>query len=396
MQVLLISSVMIFTASLSAVMAQQAQTETVISREHAPDSSKVQLTKIAGGFNRPLYVTQADDGSKRLFVVEQSGKIWVLKDGVRNRQPFLDFSSRISPSALTNEHTEQGLLGLVFHPNFRANGLFFVNYTDLEGHTAIVRYRVSPEDADLADLASEQYIFQLEQPHFFHNGGHLAFGPDGYLYIAVGDGGMWGERPTVAQNLKYVFGSILRIDVNGAAPYEIPADNPFVGHERAKGEIWSYGLRNPWRFSFDRKTGDMYLGDVGHADWEEVDFQSADSKGGENYGWSLREGTHDYFGGDVPNHVPPFFEYAHKFGCAVVGGYVYRGEAIPDLEAVYLFGDWCTGRIWASWRDSELTWHTEEFLDTQLRISSFGEDVTGELYVLDYIGTLYRIDPVNA
>ena len=381
------------------VALAQAQEETpdiIISRDRGPDPAAFKLTQVAAGFTRPLYATHAADGSNRLFLVEQVGLIWILKDGARTTGPFLDISSLISPGAITNRFTEQGLLGLAFHPDYQSNGAFFVNYTDLQGSTVVARYHVDAENPDIADATSGEILFRLSQPYANHNGGHIEFGPDGYLYIALGDGGSANDPLGAGQNRQLLLGSILRIDVDGAAPYAIPPDNPFVGDASARDEIWAYGLRNVWRFTFDRATGDMYMADVGQNQWEEINFQPADSAGGENYGWNVWEGKHIFAGGSAPNHVPPIYEYSHSFGCSVTGGNVYRGEAIAELEAVYLFGDWCSGRIWGAWRDHEMAWHADQLMNTGLPISSFGEDEAGEVYVIDYGGALYRFDPADA
>ena len=327
----------------------------------------------------------------RLFLVD--GKIWNLRDGLKSAQPFLDVSGLITQVALTNQYTEQGLLGLAFHPDYADNGTFFINYTDRNRATVVARYQVNESNGDFADAGSGQVIFYLQQPYNNHNGGHIAFGPDGYLYIALGDGGSANDPLGAGQNRRLLLGSILRIDIDSGHPYVIPPDNPFVGDEDALDEIWSYGWRNVWRFSFDRATGDMYLADVGQNQWEEVNFEVAGSPGGANYGWNVWEGTRIFAGGDAPFHVPPFFTYSHAHGCSVTGGYVYRGKAIADLEAVYLFGDYCSGRIWVSWRDPEFNWRAAEFMHTNFQISSFGEDEAGEIYVLDYRGGLYRFDP---
>ncbi len=372
-------------------LAQEPE-EAIISRDSAPSAADVVLTEIASGFNRPLYATHADDGSERLFVVEQTGKVWIIKDGVRVQQPYLDLSALVTATA-NNTYSEQGLLGLAFHPEYATNGRFFVNYTDRGGRTVVARYQVSLSNPEVADAGSGQIIFQLEQPFANHNGGHIDFGPDGYLYISLGDGGSANDPLGAGQNRRLLLGSIIRIDVDGAAPYAIPPDNPFVGEDSALDEIWAYGLRNVWRFSFDRATGDMYLADVGQNLLEEINFQAADSSGGENYGWNVWEGTNRFTGGSAQDHVPPVFEYLHSLGCSVTGGYVYRGSAIPQLEAVYLFGDYCTGRMWAMYRDPDLNWQAEEFANTGMAISSFGEDEIGEIYVVDYSGTIYRIDP---
>ncbi len=385
-----------FTVLLAALVATGQDEEIVVARESAPSPADVQLTAIATDFNRPIYITHAGDGSNRLFLLEQSGKIWIFNDGSQSAQPFLDISGIISPSALGTGFTEQGLLGLAFHPEFNSNGVFFINYTDRDGKTVVAKYSVSDSNPFLADANSGQIIFQLAQPYANHNGGHIAFGKDGYLYITLGDGG-WANDPLGAgQNRGLLLGSLLRIDVDGASPYAIPSDNPFVGDANAHDEIWAYGLRNAWRFSFDRLTGDLYIGDVGQNQWEEIDFQPADSTGGENYGWSVWEGNHIFAGGNAPNHVKPIFEYTRNLGCSITGGYVYRGEAIPDLQAIYIFGDYCSGRIWATWRDRNLAWQTAQFMDTDLEISSFGEDEAGELYVVDYAGAFYRFDPADS
>lgn len=372
-------------------LAQEPE-EAIISRDSAPRAEDVVLTEIASGFNRPLYLANADDGSERLFVLEQTGKVWIIKDGVRAQQPYLDLSALVTATA-NNTYSEQGLLGLAFHPEYATNGRFFVNYTDRGGRTVVARYQVSLSNQEVADAGSGQIIFQLEQPFANHNGGHIDFGPDGYLYISLGDGGSANDPLGAGQNRRLLLGSIIRIDVDSATPYAIPPDNPFVGDDSALDEIWAYGLRNAWRFSFDRVTGDMYLADVGQNLLEEVNFQAADSSGGENYGWNVWEGTNPFAGGNARDHVPPVFEYPHLLGCSVTGGYVYRGSAIPQMEAVYLFGDYCTGRVWAMYRDPDLNWQAEEFANTEMAISSFGEDEAGEIYVIDYSGTIYRMDP---
>ena len=369
--------------------------DTLITRESTPDAAAMQLTAVATGFNRPIYATHAGDGTGWLFVLEQSGKIWILEDGARRPVPFLDVSELISPIALTQRYTEQGLLGLAFHPDYASNGTFFINYTDHAGSSIVARYQVMPNQPYLADPSSGQIIFKLNQPYANHNGGHIDFGPDGYLYIALGDGGAANDPLGAGQNRQLLLGTILRLDIDSAFPYAIPPDNPFVNDAAALDEIWAYGLRNVWRFSFDRATGDMYLADVGQNQWEELNYQPADSRGGENYGWNVYEANTIFAGGSAPNHIAPFFAYSHSLGCSVTGGYVYRGDAIADLQAAYLFGDFCTGRIWASWRDSSLTWQTIELMKTNMAISSFGEDEAGEVYVIDYAGALYRFEPAG-
>ncbi len=381
---------------LSIILPATAQDDTeeiVITRDTAPLPANVVLTPVVSDLNRPLYVTHAGDESNRLFVLEQSGEIWIIEDDVKLDQPFLDVSGIISQSALTGSYTEQGLLGIAFHPDYATNGLFFVNYTDLNGGTVVARYNVSLSNPNIADVGSAQIIFQIAQPFSNHNGGHMDFGPDGYLYISLGDGGSANDPLGAGQNTQLLLGSILRLDVNGQLPYSIPEDNPFVGNDAGADEIWSYGLRNVWRFSFDAATGDMYLADVGQNQWEEINFQPADSTGGENYGWNVWEATTIFAGGTAEGHILPIAEYNHSVGCSVTGGYVYRGEAIPDLEAVYLFSDYCSGRVWATYRDSNMQWNTIEFLSTGMQVSSFGVDEANEMYIIDYSGTVYRIDP---
>ncbi|RPJ28870.1 MAG: hypothetical protein EHM35_13525, partial [Planctomycetaceae bacterium] len=267
----------------------------VLAQQPAP----YQLIEVASGFDRPIYLTHAGDGSGRLFVVEQSGKIWAVAPDAGTNSLYLDVSGLISREALTGDYTERGLLGLAFHPDYAQNGTFFINYTDQNGHTVVARYQVSGSDPNQADPASAAQILYVQQPYRNHNGGHMAFGPDGYVYISLGDGGSGGDPQGNGQNLGTLLGSILRIDVNTDEGYVVPDSNPFVGNESARPEIWAWGLRNVWRFSFDRQTGDLYLADVGQGQWEEVNFQPAASGGGENYGWNAYEGTHAY-SGDSP------------------------------------------------------------------------------------------------
>jgi|SRR5690554_3446170 len=355
------------------------------------------LESVASGFTRPLYVTHAGDGSGRLFVVEQGGIIWILQDGQRLETPFLDVTDRVSPEARSGGYSERGLLGLAFHPNYAENGVFFINYTDLNGTSITSRFTVSADDPNVADATSEQQLLVVEQPFANHNGGHLAFGPDGYLYVALGDGGSAGDPQNNAQNLSTLLGSILRLDVDVDEGYGIPEDNPFANDESARGEIWAWGLRNPWRFSFDRETGDLYIADVGQNEWEEVNFQPADSPGGENYGWRPYEGSQIY-SGEQPASEPvmPIAEYSHSGtgGCSITGGYVYRGSAVPSLVGVYLYGDWCTGTIWSATPGEGGTWNAQVAMESGRNISSFGEDEAGELYVVDYDGEILRFAPV--
>ncbi len=373
-----------------------AQDDVITARSAPPDPAAVQLTEVANGFVRPLLLTHAGDGSNRLFVVEQGGRVWIIQDGERLETPFIDLSSIVSPAANGTGYTERGLLGLAFHPNFEENGWFFVNFTNEQGTTHVERFTVSESDPNRADLGSSELILWQEQPYPNHNGGHMAFGQDGYLYIAFGDGGSAGDPLGAGQDLSTWLGKILRIDVSDAV-YAVPQDNPFVGRNGALPEIWAYGLRNPWRFSFDRATGDLYIGDVGQNQWEEINFQSSESDGGENYGWNIYEGMHPYSGGAAPmNMVYPVAEYDHSQGISVSAGYVYRGQNVPSLAGVFFFGDFGTGRIWSLWRDESLNWRSQVFMNnTGITISSFGEDEAGELYVVDYAGRILRFDPAQ-
>jgi len=345
---------------------------------------------VASGLHSPDGVTHAGDGSGRLFILEQTGRI-LIHDGSRVLpSPFLDVSALVSCCV------ERGLLGLAFHPDYVTNGLFYVDYTNTAGDTVIARYHVSA-DANVADLSSARILLTVPQPFANHNGGQLAFGPDGFLYIGMGDGGSGGDPGNRAQNLGELLGKILRIDVNGAAPYAIPATNPFRSTPGARPEIWAYGLRNPWRFSFDRQTGDLFIADVGQGTREEVDFQPAASAGGENYGWRRMEGTLCYNPSSGCNDgtlTLPILEYDHSLGCSITGGYRYRGGRFPQLAGRYFYGDYCSGRIWNGIQSGQ-TWSSAQLIDTALQITSFGEDEGGELYVVHYgsgsNGTLQRI-----
>ena len=363
-------------------------------RTAPPDAAAIQLVPVADGFDRPLYVTHSGNGTGRLFVVEQSGNIWVVSDGQRLETPFLDVSDLLENDVFSGGYTERGLLGLAFSPDYATSGIFYINYTDVEGTTIVARYHVSADDPDVADPASAETILWQEQPYANHNGGHMAFGADGYLYISLGDGGSGGDPENRAQNLGTWLGKILRVDVSGET-YALPEDNPFVGTEDALPEIWAYGLRNVWRFSFDRATNDLYLADVGQNQWEEVNFQPADSAGGENYGWRPYEATHPYSGEPASESmVLPVAEYGHNLGASISGGYVYRGAAVPDLVGAYIYGDFGSGNIWSLYRDANGDWQNNLFMSNSGHtISSFGEDENGELYLVDYNGTILRFDP---
>lgn len=332
-------------------------------------------------FSKPVFLTASPDQTNRLFVVEQNGRIFIVTPGQPNPSLFMDIAEKLSTGG------ERGLLGLAFHPQYSKNGRFFVNYTRAQdGATVIAEYRVSPDPAR-AD-PQETIRLVIPQPYSNHNGGMIAFGPDAFLYIGTGDGGAGGDPENRAQDRKSLLGKFLRIDVDGPPPFRIPADNPFVG-QPGQPEIFALGLRNPWRFSFDRQTGDLWAGDVGQNLWEEIDVIAK----GKNYGWRLLEGKHCFNPAknceSARQVVPPVTEYSHEQGrCSVTGGYVYRGKRVPSLEGVYVFGDFCTGEVWG-YRDGQTT----QLLDTDLQISSFGEDREGELYVIGHQGKIFQIAP---
>jgi glucose/arabinose dehydrogenase len=347
------------------------------------------LSPVARDLDAPLYLTSPpNDG--RLFIVEQTGAIRIVKAGELLPEPFLDLSAKISCCG------ERGLLSLAFHPDFAQNGRFFVDYTDAGGTSVISELLVSPEP-DRADAASERVLLTVAQPFENHNGGLLKFGPDGFLYIALGDGGSAGDPLLAGQDLTTLLGKLLRIDVDAGDPFAIPAGNPFANQAGARGEIWHFGLRNPWRFSFDRQTGELYIGDVGQNNLEEIDLAPAGA-GGINWGWSALEGTECF---NDPNcqavgAALPITEYSHRDGCSVTGGYVYRGAAVPALFGKYLYSDFCTGFLRAlTVEGGQLVSDVDITRDFGVRragdIASFGEDAAGELYVVDRGGTVFKI-----
>ena len=355
-----------------------------------PDPNAYTWQLIADGFDKPLLLTNAGDGSGRLFVVEQPGVIRIIGQ----QTPFLDIRERVG-----DRGNEQGLLGLAFHPNYAQNGYFYVNYTDNNGDTVVSRFTVRPDDPNQADPSTEFVLLRVPQPYANHNGGHLVFGPDGRLYIGLGDGGAADDPEGNAQNIQTLLGTILRIDVDAAQPYAIPPDNPFAsdGILRELGgrlEIWLYGLRNPWRFSFDRLTGDLYIADVGQDMWEEINFYPAGQPGGANFGWDYFEASHP-FEGTPPDGlalVAPIWEYNQDDGsCSVTGGYVYRGAQLPDWQGVYVFGDFCSGNVWGLVRDESGNWQHALLFQRNWLITSFGEDEAGELYLVARQGEIYRL-----
>jgi glucose/arabinose dehydrogenase len=343
------------------------------------------FAEVTSGFERPVYLTHA--GDERLFVVEQDGTIRLVQDGEILDQAFLDISALVTTNGL-----ERGLLGMAFDPDYTENGWFYIYYT-AAGSGANIIARYTRLDDNHADPDSATIILSVDDPYPNHNAGQLAFGPDGYLYVGLGDGGSGGDPHGNGQNPGALLGKMLRIDVDGDLPYKIPDDNPFVGDDAFRPEIWAWGLRNPWRYSFDRATGDLYIADVGQNLWEEINFQPADSPGGENYGWNVLEGTHSFSGQDTPEKaVMPIAEYSHTDGCSVTGGYVYRGENLTEWQGAYFFGDWCTGITWTTRRDDAGNWQTRMLMNTGRQISSFGEDIKGELYLVDHRGAILRFE----
>lgn len=361
---------------------------------------------------QPMQLTFSSPGDDRLFIVTKDGFVWILKNGTIQSTPFLDISGRVSGSS------EQGLLGIAFHPDYASNGLFYLNYTGTfpgaggsSNDTRIVGYGTDAGNPDLADPSTATLLLSITQPFNNHNGGQIHFGPDGMLYIGMGDGGAGGDPDNHAQNPLSQLGKMLRYETNGLDPLSIPANNPFVGDPDTLDEIWALGLRNPWRFSFDRGTGDMYIGDVGQADWEEVSYEHNTSMGGENFGWRLKEGTHCF--NPSTNCDPdgittdPIHEYFSNGGfCSVIGGYVYRGSDVPNLDGFYIFADFCGSgnnslpgahsliRLGEDWVANDL----ELFLDDNIlstSIAAFGEDSQGELYICSFGGSLLKVTGIR-
>jgi glucose/arabinose dehydrogenase len=352
----------------------------------------LQATLVTSGLQDPLDLQVAPGDRSRMFVVEQAGRIRIVRSGALVAAPFLDIVARVGSGG------ERGLLGLAFHPQYASNGRFFVNYTDRSGDTHISEFRGS---GDTADPSSERELMFVRQPFANHNGGGLAFGPDGMLFIALGDGGSSGDPMRNGQSLGTRLGKLLRIDVNTASPFGIPSDNPFLGRAGALPEIYAFGLRNPWRFSFDRTTGDLYIGDVGQNAFEEVDVEAAPRRGGQNFGWNVMEGTHCFqpaSGCDTTGLTQPVLDYPRSRGASVTGGVVYRGCRMPGYAGVYFYGDYVSGFV-GSFRLSGGAATEQREWTTQLRgvrnPSAFGVDLDGEIYVVEYGGSVFRIAPVG-
>lgn len=346
---------------------------------------RISFSRVARNLSKPVFITHSGDNNGRLFIVEQGGRIKILRQGVVLSTPFLNLSAKVSKGS------EQGLLGLAFHPDYASNRKFYVDYTDVNGDTVIAEYLRSTTNANIASTTG-RILLKIAQPYSNHNGGMLAFGPDGYLYIGMGDGGSSGDPGNRAQSLSTLLGKILRIDVDNrpaGKQYAIPPGNPYAG-TTGLDEIWARGLRNPWRFSFDSVTGDLWIGDVGQNRYEEIDRSTAvngqNAGRGLNYGWRVIEGNACYnpsSGCSTSGKTSPMAVYSHSLGCSVTGGYVYRGLAYHGLVGGYLFGDFCSGRIWALRAYGSATQTPVLMADTGLSISSFGEGPDGTMYVTD-------------
>ncbi len=370
--------------------AARATPEAVTPRASPPAPSptpvdpRLSLQEAWSEFAEPVLATHAGDDSGRVFVVEQAGRVRVVRDGRVLDAPFLDVSPLVACCG------EQGLLGLAFDPGFGVNGRVFLSYTDLNGDSVLARVGMDDPSSDYADATAGVVLLRVEQPYANHNGGHVAFGPDGYLYWSLGDGGSAGDPHGNGQDRSSLLGKILRLDVSGERGAPAPG-NPFIDGG-GRPEVWDFGLRNPWRFSFDRTTGDLWIGDVGQNAWEEIDFHPAGEPGGINWGWNAFEGAHSFKAGvDAPGARSPVAEYANDGDhCAVTGGVVHRGPSAGSLLGVYLYADYCSGVIRGLWRDGTGEWVDRELADSPLRVSSFGEDEAGDVLVVDHGGRVFR------
>jgi glucose/arabinose dehydrogenase len=354
--------------------------------------AEIGIETVSTGVTNPVAITNAGDGSGRIFVTQDNGKVRIIDDtGALLATPFLDIGA-----TGTDLIGGQGLLSIAFHPSYASNGFFYVDYNrKADDAMVIARYSVSSEDANVADPDSAQIVLIIPLPYSNHNGGQIQFGKDGYLYIGTGDGDQQGGPMNNAQNKQLLVGKMLRIDVDHGSPYAIPADNPFVGNAKILPEIWAIGYRNPWRFSFDRLNGDMWIADVGQSTWEEINHEIA-GDGGNNYGWRRMEGKHCYWPANNCNNgklTRPVIEYKHTDGrCSITGGYRYRGTGLPSLYGLYLYADFCSGEIWSARQNAKTgKWNSILLLDTAMAITSFGEDEDGEIYVAEFNGASSEI-----
>ncbi|MFN8445330.1 MAG: PQQ-dependent sugar dehydrogenase [Caldilineaceae bacterium] len=406
MQQIVYGKRILFYLSLLLVTVLTVSMNVFATQPNAVDWPEIDFVPIATGLSQPVQVTNAGDGTGRLFVVEKGGLIKIVRNGAVEATPFLDIHERVNSSC-----NECGLLGLAFPPDFASKRYFFVYYNakgnpisppagsgeedPANGNDSVIaRFKLSA-NADQANPNSEEQVLLVNQPFTNHNGGQLAFGHDGYLYIGLGDGGDGGDPHGYGQSTTTLLGKILRLSVGASGTYSIPSDNPFanVTDPAVKKEIWDYGLRNPWRFSFDRSTGDLWIGDVGQGAREEIDYEPV-GQGGKNYGWNRTEGNLCYQGGgnscDRTGITAPIFDYGRDLGQSVTGGYIYRAAEFERMKAVYFFGDFIMGRLWAAKADGN-SWQVQELLDTNYNISSFGEDDAGNLYLADFNGTVYKL-----
>ncbi len=349
--------------------------------------ASIRVVEVARGFSQPVYVA-SPAGDTRLFVVEQTGRIRIIQNGAVLATPFLDVTAKTAAGG------ERGLLSVAFHPQYATNGFFYIYYTDRAGDTRVERYRAAPATSNTADPASAQEVLFVDQPFANHNGGLLMFGPDGRLYVGLGDGGGSGDPQGNGQNPNTLLGKILRLDVDGAQPYSIPASNPFVGQAGKRGEIWITGLRNPWRYAFDRDAGLLYVADVGQNQWEEINVLPA-ATGGQNLGWNPMEGMHCFVAGCSQQGLTlPVLEYSHADGCSVTGGFVYRGSAIPGLRGHYFYSDFCGGWLRSfRWTGSAVADAREWEVGDLGNVTSFGEDSARELYITTAAGMVLKIVP---
>jgi glucose/arabinose dehydrogenase len=354
-------------ATILPAATESAPTEIPAPRSF-PNAESYQWEMILAGLSRPVDI-QFIQG--KMFIVEKHGTIRVVENGQLREEPFLNIVDRVN-----DKGNEMGLLGLAFHPDYSSNGFFYVNYTGAGGNTRISRFQAN-------DPNSEKILLTVNQPYQNHNGGVLAFGPDGYLYAGLGDGGSAGDPYKNGQNTQVLLGKILRIDVNNGDPYSIPSDNPFGN------EVWAYGLRNPWRMSFDRMTGDLWIGDVGQGKWEEVDYLPKGQGVGANFGWSVVEGNHNYDGEMQPVFLLPVAEYSHAEGCSITGGYVYRG-AMTEWDGIYLYADYCSGKVWGLMLVDGV-WQNKLLFETGELITTFGQDEFGEIYFASDRGGIYLL-----
>jgi glucose/arabinose dehydrogenase len=352
-----------------------------------PDADRFQWAPYLSGLTRPTDLTAPNDASGRIFILEQPGVIRMAQDGEFLPEPFLDIRDLVGDQA-----NEQGLLGLAFHPEYAENGYFFINYTDNSGDSVVSQWQVS-DNPNRADADSEQILLRVQQPYGNHNGGGVKFGPDGFLYLSFGDGGSGGDPQNNAQTTSNLLGTLLRIDPDLGGGYTIPDDNPFLNGD-GNPEIWAYGLRNPWRFTFDDLTGDLFIADVGQNAIEEINYVSAGTPGGLNFGWRYKEGTQPFQGQPPADLVliDPIYEYTHTDGCSVTGGHVVRAEHLPDWYGIYLYGDYCSGRVWGLLPEAE-GWQQQLLFSTGTNISAFGKDEAGNIYLLNHgSGEVLRLE----